>query len=525
MAVALNSATFQQLAFVEAERRWGQGDKPYRARPEQILPFGGWSRCLAMAGRGWGKTRTGASWLRRMCGLYPGAIGHVIAPTYADLRGVCFEGPSGLRAMIPAECIRNLTYSPYPELELWNGSIIRGFSSETPDRLRGPQSSFVWGDELAHWYKAEECIANIDFSTRIAYRTQDGRLIQPQKLYTTTPKPMTVLDKMIKEGVRLIRGSTYDNRENLADDFFDELEKYEGTVIGRQELHGELIDISESAIIKKSWLRKYPADRQLPWLEYVMVSLDTAFTEKTFDKKSFASDPTACSTWGVFKYENKWNLLLLDAWQEWLGFPELVERSRKELKAIYGHREQAVFKPLVGSAYYQHQVKKPDILIIEDKGSGISLRQQLQHEGIDSYPYNPGNADKLSRLHIVSHIPKSGRIWIPEGRARNKATGNVRGTGDFAAWAQPLLDQLCVFSGPGTTPHDDWVDSSSQAWRVFGDMFVAEGVDKTILTEREKQQLASAPIGPEKDEPHEYRHHIEVVEDKPRASTGRGIYD
>src|SRR5215510_5080444 len=329
----LAATSTEQLAFLDSERLWTQGPRIVRGRNHQRIPLDTWlndkltaardpfdddnwiereedgtkavGRCLVMAGRGWGKTKCGSHWVRRMAGMYPGSITHVIAPTYGDLRGVIFEGPSGLRATIPAVCIRSCTYSPYPEMTLWNGSIIRGFSSESPDRLRGPQATFVWGDEVAHWYQAEQCLANIDFSTRIAYRLPDGRLVQPQKLYTTTPKPLAWLDKMIKQGVRLVRGNTYENRDNLAKDFFRDLEQYEGTIIGRQELHGELLDISESAIIKKSWLQMWQAKDPLPHFEYIMVSMDTAFTEKTFDKKSFSSDPTACSVWGMFKHNRR----------------------------------------------------------------------------------------------------------------------------------------------------------------------------------------------------------------------------
>jgi len=422
-------------------------------------------------------TKTGASWVRRMAGLYPGTITHVVAPTYSDLRGVIFEGPSGIKASIPAALIKSLTYSPYPEMVLWNGSIIRGFSSESPDRIRGPQCTFLWGDELAAWYRPEENLSNIDFSTRIAYKLPDGRLVQPQKFYTTTPRPLQWLAKMLKSS-RVIRGSTYENEANLADAFFATLAQYEGTEIGRQELHGELLDISEAAIIKKSWLRMWPASDPLPWFEYIIVSLDTAFTEKSFDKKSFEADPSACSVWGVFKHDRRWNLLLLECWEDYLGFPDLVKRARKEMQAEYGRRTETIAgTTLVGQNYHRLQIKKPDLMVIEEKGSGISLRQMLSAEGIDTYPYNPGNADKLARLHAVSHLPHAGRIWLPEGARVNKVTGVRTPTGEFANWSVALTDQLCVFSGPGTTKHDDYVDTCSQCWRVFADKFVSEGLE------------------------------------------------
>jgi len=569
--IDLQGASTGDLAFLDAERQWTSGGWPVQGRNHQKIPLDRWlddrlsavrrkddddslwdereedgtnptGVCLIMSGRGWGKTKTGAQWVRRQAGMYPGSITHVIAPTYADLRGVVFEGPSGLMATIPAPCVRNLTYSPYPELTLWNGSVIRGFSSETPDRLRGPQATFVWGDEVSSWYKLAECVANIDFSTRIAFRKRDGTLVQPQKLYTTTPKPMQFLNDLIKKGVRLVRGSTYENRANLAEDFFREVTQYEGTQIGRQELHGELLDITESAIIKKSWLRMWPANEPVPWFEYIMVSMDTAFTEKTFDKKTFATDPTACSVWGVFKWEQRWHLMLLECWEDWLGFPQLVARAKREMKAIYGHREEAMFKPMVKDphqGFLHHQQKKPDLLIIEEKGSGISLRQQLDKEGQSSWPYNPGNADKVARAHAVSHLPHAGRIWVPEGRRKDRTTGKIVGTGNFSEWSDVLVDQVCTYSGPGTTPHDDHVDTTTQAWRVFGDMFVSEGLDKKIPDTSQPQPQGVPPADPTslvEDQRHDYLYQpegrgerFELVRNDERLtdmpSTGRGAYD
>jgi len=559
------------LAFLRAEADWTSGGPPRQGRNHQQIPLDRWlndqlsvikvekpdgdewlerevlgreptGTTLIMSGRGWGKTRTGASWVRRMAGMYPGSVTHIIAPTYGDLRGVVFEGPSGLINTIPEICVKGLSYSPYPEITLWNGSIIRGFSSESPDRLRGPQATFVWGDELASWYRPQDCLSNIDFSTRIAYRKPDGELIQPQKLYTTTPKPLQWLAQMIKRKPRLVRGSTYENRANLAEDYFREVTQYEGTQIGRQELHGELIDITESAIIKQSWLRMWPHDRELPWFEYIIVSMDTAFTEKTYDKKSFASDPTACSTWGVFKWEKKWNLLLLDAWEEWLGFPQLLVRARREMKAIYGQREEAIFQPMIADPYHKgfifKQQKKADVLVIEDKGSGISLRQTLENEGISAHAFNPGRADKIARLHVVSHIPHNGRIWIPEGRRRPaQAGGKVTGSGEFSEWTKPLIEQLCTYSGPGTTPHDDWVDTCSQGWRVFMDQFLRGGVERVLEgSDQRAGDNSLPPTNPTtliEDQRHDYLYKpqdhdldYETVRSEPATEfQRRGVYD
>lgn len=459
----------QELLFLDSEERWLT-----KARTKQVLPVDGWSLAIARAGRGFGKTETGAQWTRREACLYPGIVIHVIAPSHADLIGTCFQGISGILAVTPSELIESTNFSAaIPVIKFKNGSLIKGFSSQSPDRLRGPQATRVWGDELAAWEHATEMLTNVDMSTRIAHRTSGGKLVQPQRLYTTTPKPLKWLADLIKRAQIVIEGSTYENKANLAKDFLRDLSMYEGTVIGRQEIHGELIDISESAIIKRKWFRLWSADHPLPWYEWIVVSLDTAFTEKTYDRKKFEADPTACTVWGVFAHERKWNLMLLECWHEHLGFPDLVKRAKKEMRAEYGRRSEVLFKPIYGGALHAEQIKHPDVLLIEEKGSGISLRQMLSQEGQDSWPYSPGRADKLARLHAVSHVAAAGRLWLPE-------SNNPKLRGSPRNWTEPLLDEVCSYSGPGTTQHDDYVDSCSQAWRLFADKFISVGVDGVI---------------------------------------------
>jgi predicted phage terminase large subunit-like protein len=292
----------------------------------------------------------------------------------------------------------------------------------------------------------------------------------PQVLWTTTPKPKELVRKLVakKPGRVLVTGATYDNRANLPDSFFDQLAQYEGTTLGRQELYGELIDPEESGIVKRSQFRLWPHDKPLPRFDLIVMSLDTAFTEKTMDKRSGDPDPTACSVWGVFHHEKRNNVMLLDCWEEHLGLPDLMRKVRRELNTSYGDDDDtAVIKPLFGSSKPMTSGRKPDILLIEDKGSGISLRQMLEREGIEAYAYNPGRADKLTRLHIVSPIFARKMVWLPEsakhpGRPRN--------------WVDPLLHQLCSYTGPGSIKHDDFVDSVSQAFRLMMDKRLLDAV-------------------------------------------------
>lgn len=455
------------LAFLSSEEAWNS-----KARSTQILPIGGWSMAIAHAGRGWGKTETGAQFVRRCAGIYPGIVIHAVAPTHSDLIGVMFTGISGLLSITPPELIESTNFSAaIPIIKFKNGSIVKGFSSQSPDRLRGPQGTIVWGDEIAAWENAEETLANIDFSTRIVYKMPDGRLIQPQKFYTTTPRPLKWLSSLIERCQIVINGSTYENRDNLAADFLSDLAMYEGTEIGRQEIHGELLSIGDAVIVKEKWLRLWPANKPLPWFDYVVVSMDTALTEKTYDKKQFKNDPTACTVWGVFSHEKRWNTMLLNSWDDLLGMPQLIEAAKKEMRQVYGRRTEKFLDALVGPQYTREQEKKPDVLIIEEKGSGISLRQMLSNEGQDSWPYNPGRADKLARIHSVSHVPASGRVWIIESEAK---------PGEYKSWMKPFIKEVCAYAGPKTTPHDDYVDTCSQFWRFFADRWMPAGTKGTI---------------------------------------------
>jgi predicted phage terminase large subunit-like protein len=462
-AAILQTLTPQQQAFALWQNRWAQTARANQI-PELVSP-GGFVEMGYLAGRGFGKTRVGAEWLGRATYLdADGFDSAVIAPTYQDVKFTCFEGESGLLSVIPPELVKNYNKTDLV-IEMYNVtggvSSIRGFTAEKPERLRGPQHTRLWCDELAAWMY-DDVWDMAMMGLRLGPR--------PQALWTTTPKPKELVRRLVakKNGRVIVTGATYDNKANLPDSFFDQLAQYEGTTLGRQELYGELIDPEESGIVKRSQFRLWPHDKPLPRFDLVVMSLDTAFTEKTMDKRSGDPDPTACSVWGVFFHEKRNNVMLLDCWEEHLGLPDLIRKVKKELNVSYGDDDDAaVIKPLFGSSKPLTSGRKPDILLIEDKGSGISLRQMLEREGIEAYAYNPGRADKLTRLHIVSPIFARKMVWLPEsakhpGRPRN--------------WVDPLLHQLCSYTGPGSIKHDDYVDSSSQALRLMMDKRLLDSV-------------------------------------------------
>lgn len=285
----------------------------------------------------------------------------------------------------------------------------------------------------------------------------------PKVVWTTTPKPKDLVRKLVSEksGRVITTGSTYENKDHLPKSFFEQLTQYEGTQLGRQELEGELIDAEEGGIIARNWFKLWPSAKALPSFDWIIMSLDTAFTEKTLNKRTFDADSSACTVWGVFWHDDKRQVLLLDCWAEQYGLPDLMKRVKKELTVAYGDdQDNALIKPMIGSVKMATSGRKPDILLIEDKGSGISLRQMLDREGITAYAYNPGRADKLTRLHMVSHIFARGQVWLPESE---------KNAGKPKTWIEPVLAQLCSFTGSGSIRHDDYVDSTTQAMRLMMD--------------------------------------------------------
>ena len=428
-----------------------------RAHEHQKVTEDWWTAFLILGGRGSGKTRCAAEETGWRAYRNPGTRWLVSAPTSSDLRDVCIEGDSGLMSVIPHQLVRDYNRSLH-EIIIKTGaedSIIKGIPASEPERFRGPQFHGGWLDELAAWQYDRDAYDMIMFGMRLGQK--------PQLIVTTTPKPRALIRDLVKrEGkdVKIVRASTYANLANLAPTFRDQILRYENTTLGRQEIHAELLDPEEQGIIKRTQIRLWPAKKALPQFDYIVMSLDTAFTEETRDKETGDPDPTACQVWGLFTWEHRPNAMMLDAWQERLGFPDLIKRVSNELKAEYGQSEQPIIKPMFGPSRVNQLSKKIDLLLIEDKGSGISLRQTLAREGIHAYAYNPGRAKKLERLHMVSHLFPAGVVWMVESELHE---GRPR------TWAEPVVEQLTTFAGDGTIPHDDHIDAATQALRVLSD--------------------------------------------------------
>lgn len=217
------------------------------ARSNQIAPAGDWTFWMLLAGRGFGKTRTGAEWINERVETGLGKRIALVAPTAADVRKTMVEGESGILAISPPW---NLPVFEPSKLQLtWpNGAIAQLFSAEEPERLRGPQCDTFWADELCAWQKMQETWDMLQFGFRLGD--------DPRGCVTTTPKPVPVLKELIKDektgNTVIIKGSTYDNKGNLTPKFFTNVvKKYEGTRLGRQELKAEVLEDMPGALWKR----------------------------------------------------------------------------------------------------------------------------------------------------------------------------------------------------------------------------------------------------------------------------------
>ena len=292
------------------------------ARDKQLQPKINHYIWLILAGRGWGKTRTGAQDIALYALRNPNSNCAVVAPTHGDLRRVCFGGPSGLISIIPPECfIQSNDQKGYSssvaEIRLFNGSKITGYAAQEPERLRGPQFHRAWCDEVAAW-RYPEAFDQLMFGLRLGDN--------PQCVITTTPKPTKLIKELVqREDVHVTSGSTFENEANLADSALAMLkDKYEGTNLGRQELYAEIVDNLEGALWTNELIDEARSQDDKD-LQQIIVAVDPAVTANA------NSDETGIVVVGK-DYNNhfyvledlsgrhppdKWGRIAINAFYEW----------------------------------------------------------------------------------------------------------------------------------------------------------------------------------------------------------------
>lgn len=244
------------------------------ALDHQRPPEGNWRSWVCMGGRGAGKTRAGAEWIRAQVEgarpLDPGAARRValVGETFDQVRDVMIFGDSGLLAVSPPDR-RPKWQASRRQLEWPNGAIATAYSASSPEGLRGPQFDCAWVDELAKWSKAQETWDMLQFALRLGE--------QPQVCVTTTPRNVAVLKAILAAPSTVVtRAPTEANRGHLAQSFLDEVrQRYAGTRLGRQELDGVLLAEAEGALWRSD---QFEAIRThaVPPLDRVVVAVDPA---------------------------------------------------------------------------------------------------------------------------------------------------------------------------------------------------------------------------------------------------------
>ena len=256
------------------------------ARPKQLTPKGDWSIWLILAGRGWGKTLTGAQDMAWFALNNPDSRLAIVAPTFADGRDTCIEGESGLLSIMDDKIIANYNRS-LGEIVLHNGSRFKTFSADTPERLRGPQHHRVWCDELGSW-KYTETWDQMMFGLRLGEH--------PKVVVTTTPKPIPLIKDLLKrKDTYTTTGSTFENKENLAEASLSQLkEKYEGTRLGRQELYAEVLEDVEGSLWSRDMIESSMVryNEKLPSFKRIVIAVDPAVTA---NKRSDETGVVVCA--------------------------------------------------------------------------------------------------------------------------------------------------------------------------------------------------------------------------------------
>lgn len=263
-------------------------DWSFWGRPEQFFPGNdSWDVGLFLAGRGAGKTRSAAEWIREKAGdSSQGQLRFLlVARTAADVREVLVEGESGILSVSPPS--EKPEYRPSIRRLIWpNGNQAFCTSADEPDSLRGVQAHYSWGDEVAAWRQTPDgagltAWGNLRFATRLGKN--------PQIIATTTPKRVQMLWDLLAEKektkrVFVTRGSTLDNAGNLGSAYLDGiLGQYEGTSIGKQELFGEMLDAVEGAL----WTDDMIRDAQGTWPPYAplrVIGVDPSVAENPHDE-------------------------------------------------------------------------------------------------------------------------------------------------------------------------------------------------------------------------------------------------
>ena len=357
---------------------------------------------LFLAGRGWGKTLTGAYDTVQYCLENRGVVCGVIAPTYGDLKRVVFAGDSGFINIIEPELLSTTGYNKSDnEIHFYNGSKIIGFPAIEPDRLRGVQFHRAWCDELASW-RYRETFDNLMMALRLGQN--------PKCIITTTPRTKKLIKELAtRSDTEVIKGNTFENIDNLAPSAVSMLkERYEGTRIGRQELFAEILEDVEGALFNLGLIDEARV-KEAPELQRIVVAIDPAVTATEH------SDETGIIVAG--RDVNNHFYILHDASQT--TSPDIWVKKAIEL-------------------YNRYECDR----IVAEVNNGGDLIERLLRTQDSTVPYTSVRATrgKQIRAEPISALYEQNRIH-------------------HVGYFKDLEEQMCQFTGNNVKSHDDRVDA------------------------------------------------------------------
>ena len=373
------------------------------ALPHQMPPEGMWKTWVIMGGRGAGKTRAGAEWVRAQVEgprpLDPGAARRValVGETVDQVREVMVFGESGILACSPPD--RKPEWEAGRKRLVWpNGAVAQVFSAHDPESLRGPQFDAAWVDELAKWKKAEETWDMLQFALRLGEH--------PRQVVTTTPKNVGVLKAMLKNPSTVVtHAPTEANKAYLAVSFLEEVRvRYEGTRLGRQELAGELLEDVEGALWTTAMIEATRRERP-----------------QTFSRVVVGVDPSVSGRGGA----DECGIVVVGALTD--GPPKDWRAWVLEDATVAGGSPQK-WAEAVAAAFHRHGAAR----VVAEVNQGGALVESLMRS-VDAFlPVTKVSAttNKVARAEPVAALYEQGRVH------------HLRGLG-------ALEDQMCRMARTG----------------------------------------------------------------------------
>ncbi|WP_316014568.1 DNA-packaging protein [Roseobacter sp. HKCCA0434] len=351
------------------------------ALDHQRAPAGDWSTWLIMGGRGAGKTRAGAEWVRGLVEgptpLAPGRCTRIalVGETYDQARDVMVLGDSGLIACSPPD--RRPKWIASRRVLVWpNGAEAQVFSASDPQALRGPQFDAAWCDELAKWKKGQQAWDMLQFALRLGD--------DPRCVVTTTPAAVALFEEVLEDEATVVTSApTSANANNLAPAFLRAVtKKYGGTVLGRQELDGELIRDMPGTLWPRARIEAARVDAA-PELTRVVVAVDPPVTGKD------SSDGCGLIVAGLAREGENWRAVILDD----LSLPT-ASPNEWAAAAVAAYRDW-----------------QADCIVAEVNQGGAMVERMLRHNSPDvAYRGVHASRSKSARAEPVAALYEQGRV-------------------------------------------------------------------------------------------------------------------